>query len=81
MISQLKWIAMYESKPVSAIRWIGKIQENGVKPYKNTGKCGNASCSVYPFNPYHAAHELERLRHNMLTAFHEAYPAFRPPLW
>lgn len=38
LIPQLKWIAMYESKPVSAIRWIGKIQENGIKPYKNTGK-------------------------------------------
>lgn len=32
LIPQLKWIAMYESKPVSAIRWIGKIQENGIKP-------------------------------------------------
>jgi hypothetical protein len=38
LIPQLKWIAMYESLPVSAVRWIGKIQENGVKPYKNTGK-------------------------------------------
>jgi hypothetical protein len=38
LIPQLKWIAMYESKPVSAIRWIGRIQENGIKPYKNTGK-------------------------------------------
>jgi hypothetical protein len=36
--SQIKWIAMYETQPVSAIRWIGKIQENGIKPYKNTGK-------------------------------------------
>jgi hypothetical protein len=38
LIPQLKWIAMYESLPVSATRWIGKIQENGIKPYKNTGK-------------------------------------------
>jgi hypothetical protein len=38
LIPQLKWIAMYESKPVQAIRWIGKIQGNGIKPYKNTGK-------------------------------------------
>jgi hypothetical protein len=38
LIPQLKWIAMYESKPVQAIRWIGKIQVNGIKPYKNTGK-------------------------------------------
>jgi hypothetical protein len=29
---------MYETKPVSAIRWIAKIAENGIKPYKNTGK-------------------------------------------
>jgi hypothetical protein len=38
LIPQLKWIAMYETQPVSAIRWIAKIQENGIKPYKNTGK-------------------------------------------
>ena len=38
LIPQLKWIAMYESRPVQAIRWIGKIQENGIKPYKSTGK-------------------------------------------
>lgn len=38
LIPQLKWIAMYESKPVKAIRWVGKIQGNGIKPYKNTGK-------------------------------------------
>jgi hypothetical protein len=38
LIPQLKWIAMYETQSVSAIRWIGKIQENGIKPYKNTGK-------------------------------------------
>ncbi len=38
LIPQLKWIAMYESKPVQAIRWIGKIQGDGIKPYKNTGK-------------------------------------------
>lgn len=38
LIPQLKWIAMYESKPISAIRWIGRIEENGIKPYKNTGK-------------------------------------------
>ena len=38
LIPQLKWIAMYETKPVQAIRWIGKIQANGIKLYKNTGK-------------------------------------------
>jgi hypothetical protein len=43
--------------------------------------CDNPSCSVYFFNPYDAAHELERLRHEVLIAFREAYPAFRPPSW
>jgi hypothetical protein len=43
--------------------------------------CENPSCSVYFFNPYDAAHELERLRHEVLTTFREAYPAFRPPTW
>jgi hypothetical protein len=43
--------------------------------------CDNPSCSVYFFNPYHAAHELERLRHDVLMVFREAYPAFRPPSW
>jgi hypothetical protein len=38
LIPQLKWIAMYETRPVKAVRWIGKIQEGGIKPYKNTGK-------------------------------------------
>lgn len=43
--------------------------------------CDNPSCSVYFFNPYDAAHELERLRHEVLSTFREAYPAFRPPSW
>jgi hypothetical protein len=43
--------------------------------------CNNPSCSVYFFNPYDSAHELERLRHEVLMAFCEAYPAFRPPAW
>ena len=37
-IPQLKYIAMYETKPVSAIRWVAKIKQNGIQPYKNTGK-------------------------------------------
>ncbi|MBD3280490.1 hypothetical protein GF389_03115 [Candidatus Dojkabacteria bacterium] len=36
MLSQLKYIAMYEGSPVSAIRWAGKIQ--AIKPYEDTGK-------------------------------------------
>jgi hypothetical protein len=38
IIPQLKYIAMYETQPVSQIRWIGKVKQNGIQPYKNTGK-------------------------------------------
>ncbi len=38
LIPQLKWVAMYEVKPIAAIRWAGRIKENGIKLYKNTGK-------------------------------------------
>jgi hypothetical protein len=43
--------------------------------------CDNPNCSIYFFNPYDAAHELEQLRHEVLTKFREAYPAFRPLSW
>ena len=43
--------------------------------------CNNPSCSVYFFNPHEAAHELERLRQEVLRAFGDAYPAFRPQSW
>lgn len=36
MIGQLKFLAMYEIRPISAIRWIGFIRE--IRPYVNTGK-------------------------------------------
>jgi len=36
IIPQLKYIAMFETAPVSSIRWIGEIKE--IKPYKDTGK-------------------------------------------
>ena len=36
IISQIKYIAMYETAPVSAIRWIGFVQD--IRPYKDTGK-------------------------------------------
>lgn len=36
MIPQLKYIAMYEKKPVGAIRWIGLIRE--IRPYRDSGK-------------------------------------------
>jgi hypothetical protein len=44
-------------------------------------QCNSPSCSTYFFKPAHAAHELERLRHEVLMAFRDAYPAFRPPAW
>ena len=38
IIPQLKYLAMYEVNPVSKIRWVARIKEGGIKPYKNTGK-------------------------------------------
>jgi hypothetical protein len=38
LIPYLKYIAMYETYPVSQVRWIAKIKQNGIQPYKNTGK-------------------------------------------
>jgi hypothetical protein len=38
LIPNLKYIAMYETNPVSQIRWYAKIRHNGIRPYKNTGK-------------------------------------------
>ena len=35
-IPKIKYIAMYEVKPISAIRYVGKVKE--IKPYKNSGK-------------------------------------------
>lgn len=36
MIPQIKYIAMYETKPYSGIRWIGSVQD--IIPYKDTDK-------------------------------------------
>jgi len=36
MISQIKYIAMYETKPFSGIRWVGIVKE--IRPYKDTDK-------------------------------------------
>ncbi len=36
IIPQIRYVAMYETAPVSAIRWIGIIKE--IKPYKDTAK-------------------------------------------
>jgi hypothetical protein len=43
--------------------------------------CSDPNCSIFFFNPYEAAHELERLRQQVLMAFQDAYPAFRPQSW
>ena len=36
MIPQIKYIAMYETKPYSGVRWIGYVQE--IKPFEDTDK-------------------------------------------
>jgi len=36
MLQKIKYIAIYEVAPISAIRYIGEVAE--IKPYKNTGK-------------------------------------------
>jgi len=36
MIPQIKYIAIYETRPYSGIRWIGYVQE--IKPYEDTDK-------------------------------------------
>jgi hypothetical protein len=36
VIPRLKYLAMYEVSPVSAIRWVGKIES--IQPYEDTGK-------------------------------------------
>lgn len=38
LIPQLKYITMYETQPVSAIRYFAKIKQNGIQSYKNSGK-------------------------------------------
>lgn len=38
LIPSLKYIAMYETFPVSHIEWVAKIKQNGIQPYKNSGK-------------------------------------------
>jgi hypothetical protein len=44
-------------------------------------QCNDPICPTFFFNPHHAADELEHLRHEVLMAFREAYPSFRPPSW
>lgn len=44
-------------------------------------QCNDPNCPTFFFDPPHSAHELERLRHEVLITFREAYPSFRPPSW
>ncbi|MBN1331654.1 hypothetical protein JW978_02080 [Candidatus Dojkabacteria bacterium] len=49
MLSQLKYIAMYEISPISAIRWAGKIQS--IKPYEDTGKYKIYLSEIFKIGP------------------------------
>lgn len=44
-------------------------------------QCNDPNCATFFFQPYHAAHELQRLRDDAVAAFRDAYPAFRPRAW
>lgn len=44
-------------------------------------QCSNPNCPTFFFEPYEAAHELQRLRDEVLRAFRGAHPAFRPQSW
>jgi len=43
-------------------------------------ECDQPECPVYLMSP-EAARDLERLRRDALTLFHDAYPAFKEPSW
>lgn len=49
VIPKLKYLAMYEVSPVSAIRWVGKIQS--IKPYEDTGKYRIYLSEIYKIGP------------------------------
>lgn len=44
-------------------------------------QCNDPNCPTFFFNSPSAAHELERLRQEVLATFRDAYPLFRPPSW
>ena len=52
-IPKIKYIAMYESKPIAAITYVGKVKE--IKPYKNKGvaKTGCHKSQFEQSNKYH----------------------------
>jgi len=49
VISRLKYLAMYEVSPVSAIKWAGKIQ--AIKPYEDTGKYKIYLSEIFKIGP------------------------------
>jgi len=44
-------------------------------------QCNDPNCPTFFFNPYNAAHELERARDEVIRAFRQANPGFTPPSW
>lgn len=49
IIPSLKFLAMYEVRPVSAIRWVGKI--SSIKPYEDSGKYKIYLSKVFKIKP------------------------------
>jgi len=49
VINQLKYLAMYEVAPISAIRWAGKIQS--IKPYEDTPKYKLYCSDIFKVGP------------------------------
>lgn len=43
--------------------------------------CNDPNCLTFFFQPYEAAHELQQLRNEVVRAFRDAYPPFRPQSW
>jgi hypothetical protein len=44
-------------------------------------QCNDPNCQTFFFQPYEAAHELQRLRDDAVAAFRRAYPDFSPQPW
>jgi hypothetical protein len=44
-------------------------------------QCNDPNCPTFFFQPYDGAHELQRLRDEVVAAFGRAYPKFRPQSW
>ena len=44
-------------------------------------QCNNPNCPTFFFRPYEAAHELQRLRDDAVSAFRNVYPHFTPQKW